>query len=231
MAEEIAFSIMEQRVGGVDDVLLPLLKEFEAETRIHVNLNTLTWSEGMDALLQTALHGEGPDVSEFGTTWVSSFVAMNALYPIQPADLRLIGNQNQFLPATWQSGIVEGGTQNWAIPWMVGMRVLFYRRDIFEKVGINIQSAFQTHDALYQTLETLQENGVSIPWAVPTIPTLNTLHYVANWIWSAGGRFLSPNGQQVLFNAPESLAGLKNYFQLSRFLPSTCFRLKRGTRR
>lgn len=219
MAEEIVFSIMQQRVGDVEDVLLPLLKEFESETRIRVHLKTLTWSNGMDELLQNALHGEGPDVSEFGTTWVSSFVAMNTLHPFQPTDLRVIGTQNQFLPATWQSGVVEGGSQNWAIPWMVGMRVLFYRKDIFEKAGIDIQNAFQNHDTLYQTLEKLQENGIESPWAVPTVPTLNTLHYVANWLWSAGGKFISPDGQQVEFNSPESIIGLKKYFQLSRFLP------------
>ena len=173
----------------------------------------------MDTLLQTALHGEGPDVSELGTTWVSSFVAMNSLQPFQVKDLQVIGPEGTFVPSAWRTCRFEGGNQIWAIPWMVGMRVLFYRRDIFENAELNPQQAFQSHDTLYESLNTIQESGFESPWAVPTHLTLNTLHYVANWIWSAGGHFVSANGQRVLFNTPESIIGLKKYYQLGRFLP------------
>jgi multiple sugar transport system substrate-binding protein len=180
---------------------------------------TYTWSDGLDQLLHTALHGEGPDVSEIGTTWVSSFMAMNSLQPFASAELRTIGSRNSFLPATWQSGLVEGGEQLWAVPWMVGMRVFFYRKDLFDKAGLDPQTAFETHDVLDHTLATLQESGIPSPWGVPTLPTINTLHYISNWIWSAGGDFVSEDGKKVLFDTPESLAGIKKYFELGRFLP------------
>ncbi|HBX69044.1 MAG TPA: hypothetical protein DEH25_06595 [Chloroflexi bacterium] len=219
MAEEITLSVMQQLVGDVEDVLQPLLDEFKAETRIQVKLQVLNWSEGMDTLLQTALHGEGVDVSEVGTTWISSFVAMNSLQPIQPADLRVVGFESDYLPGPWNTCKVAGGDQIWAMPWMVGMRVLFYRRDLFEKAGLDPRTAFETYDQFKLTFQALRESGVEYPWAVPTVPTLNTLHYVANWIWSAGGDFVSQDGQKVLFNSPESIAGLKKYYELGRFLP------------
>ena len=201
MAEEITLSVMQQLVGDVEEFLRPILEAFEAETHIHVNLQVLNWSDGMDRLLQTALHGEGPDVSEIGTTWVSSFVAMNSLQPFLPTDLHIIGIESEFLPAPWNTCKIEGGDQMWAMPWMVGMRVLFYRRDLFEKAGVDPLSAFDSHNQIYQTMELLQENGVASPWAVPTLPTLNTLHYIANWIWSAGGDFVSPDDvQEVMFD-------------------------------
>jgi len=225
VAEEITFSVMQQLVGDVEDTLRPLLDEFEAETRIHVNLQVLNWSMGMDTLLQTAIHGEGPDVSEIGTTWVSSFVAMNSLQVFQPTDFRVIGSESEFLPAPWKTCFVEDGTQMWAMPWMVGMRVFFYRRDLFEQAGLDPKTAFASHDKFYQSLEFLQNNGVETPWAVPTLPTLNTLHYIANWIWSAGGNFVGSDGQEVLFNSAESLAGLKKYYQLGRFLPKPADKL------
>jgi multiple sugar transport system substrate-binding protein len=219
MAEEITLSIMEQRVRDVESILRPLLDEFESETHIRVHIQTLSWSTGMETLLHTALHGEGPDVSEFGTSWVSSFVAMNALYPFHASDLRIIGNSSQFLPASWQTGIVESGQKIWSIPWMVGMRVLFYRKDIYEQAGIDPLSAFQSHDAIDRTLETLKAKGVETPWAVPTVATINTMHYVANWIWSAGGDFISQDGKKIRFNSAASIAGLKKYYRLGRFLP------------
>jgi len=159
MAEQITLSVMQQLVGDVEDVLLPLLDQFEAETHIHVNLQVLDWSNGMDTLLQTAIHGEGPDVSEIGTTWVSSFVAMNSLQSFQPTDQRIIGSEAEFLPGPWKTCIVEAGDQMWAITWMVGMRVLFYRRDLFEKAGLNPQTAFQSYEEFHRSLEILQKNG------------------------------------------------------------------------
>jgi multiple sugar transport system substrate-binding protein len=225
MAEEITLSVMQQLVGDVEEFLRPILEAFEAETHIHVNLQVLNWSDGMDRLLQTALHGEGPDVSEIGTTWVSSFVAMNSLQPFLPTDLHIIGIESEFLPAPWNTCKIEGGDQMWAMPWMVGMRVLFYRRDLFEKAGVDPLSAFDSHNQIYQTMELLQENGVASPWAVPTLPTLNTLHYIANWIWSAGGDFVSPDGQEVLFDRPESLNGITKYYRLGRFLPQPADKL------
>ena len=219
MAEELTLSIMQQRVGDVEDILRPLLDEFENQTFIKVRIVTYSWSEGLDQLLHTALHGEGPDISEIGTTWVSSFVAMNSLQPFVSTDLRTIGGQRSFVPAAWDSGLVEGGEQLWAMPWMTGMRVLLYRKDLFEKAGLDPQVAFQSHDTLYETFRTLQNCGVPAPWGVPTLPTINTLHYISNWIWSFGGDFVSHDGKTILFNTPESITGIKKYFELGRFLP------------
>jgi len=219
MAEEITLSVMQQLVGDVENVLRKLLDEFEAETHIHVNLQVLNWSQGMDTLLQTAIHGEGPDVSEIGTTWVSSFVAMNSLQAFQPTDKRIVGSENEYLTAPWKTCVFEDGAQLWAMPWMVGTRVFFYRRDLFEQAGLDPQTAFTNHDEFDQSLEIMREKGIESPWAVPTLPTLNTLHYIANWIWSAGGSFVSSDGQEVLFNKPKSLSGIQKYYQLGRFLP------------
>ena len=44
------------------------------------------------------------------------------------------------------------------------------------------------------------------------------IHYIASWIWGAGGDFLSPDGTGLAFDQPQALKGCKTYFRLAHFL-------------
>jgi multiple sugar transport system substrate-binding protein len=45
-----------------------------------------------------------------------------------------------------------------------------------------------------------------------------TIHYIASWIWDAGGDFLSPDGINLAFTMPKAMDGCKAYFHLGRYL-------------
>lgn len=79
--EELELSIMRLDVDPEND-LRPLLDQFEIQHKCHVRVNALSWGSAWTDLVKTALYGSGPDVSEIGTTWCASFVAMNALRPL-----------------------------------------------------------------------------------------------------------------------------------------------------
>jgi hypothetical protein len=70
-------------------------------------------------LVKVALYGEGPDVSEIGTTWCASLVAMNALRPFTPGEIASLGRPSAFLPSSWQTGILPGDDQICAVPWLM----------------------------------------------------------------------------------------------------------------
>lgn len=214
----LVLSVMKQENADVDSLLQPVLDQFQKETGITVKLKILDWSDGQEVLLRTVLYGDELNVSEVGTSWVSSFLGMNGLQPFTDRDIRMIGSPNDFLDVVWESGKPPGRNRLWAIPWVAGTRVLFYRKDILAQAGIDPKSAFGDQQQLEQTLANLKSQGVSAPWIVPTQTSLNSLFYTASWIWDAGGDFIDEENLQILFNTEESVAGLVDYFNLGRFL-------------
>ncbi|HLF25008.1 MAG TPA: extracellular solute-binding protein [Anaerolineae bacterium] len=198
-----------------------LLEQFQAERHCEVRLHIMPWRGAWAEFVRVALYSDGPDVSELGSTWVSEFVSMNALRPFVGADITRIGGVARFLPAAWSSSTPHSQqmpTLTWAIPWQADTRVLYYRRDIVERAGIDPQTAFQTTTALKQTLAQLQAAGVPIPWVVPTRRSRMTLHNAASWVWGAGGDFVALDRKRTTFMEPPARAGFGAYFDLARHL-------------
>ena len=219
---ELELSIMSRGPTTVAD-LQPVLDQFEAEQRVHVRVRVLNWDTAWADLLKVALYQYGPDVSEIGTTWLSSFVAMDALHAFGSSGASAAGDPSAFLASSWQSGLMAQRPGEpplrWAIPWWADTRIIYFRRDILAQAGVELaQAAFDSPGRLAQTLGRLQASGVPIPWAVPTHQSRMTVHNVAGWVWGAGGDFVSDDGRVVLFDRPAALAGICAYLGLARFL-------------
>lgn len=214
MDRQIEFSVMTSSAVGIQS----LLDRFEAESHIHVRLTLLTWDSAWSSLIKVALYNDGPDISEIGSTWLGDLVAMNALYPFGDDDLAILGKGSAYLPSAWQGAKLAGQPEVWAIPWVTGARLLFFRRRLFERVGIDENAAFQSAGQLESTLNSLRAGGIRVPWTVPTGATHTTLLNVASWVWGAGGDLISSDGRRTLFNEPEARAGLQAYLRLGRFL-------------
>lgn len=217
MPAELEFSIMAP--GG--ESIRPLLERFEAESGVRVRVRQLAWDTAWGAFVRAALYNDGPDVSELGTTWVNDLIGMNALRSFDAAEVAALGRALAFLPAAWKTAArtQEGGSERvWSIPWVTGARLIFYRKALLERAGIDPRAAFRSNAELIQTVERLQAAGVRVPWTVPTGPTHTTLLNVSSWVWAAGGDFIRADGRATAFTRPESLAGLRDYFTLGRFL-------------
>ncbi len=214
MAPEIEFSLM----AGSPASIQPLLSQFEAQHGVHVRPRLMRWDVAWSDLVKVALYGDGPDVSEIGSTWLGDLIAMNALRPFAPGELALFGGPSAFLPSTLQAAQLLGDAQQWAIPWLTGARLLFYRRSLMARAGVDESAAFADPAQLHHTLERLASAGVAVPWTVPTGPTHTTLLNVSSWVWGAGGDFISPDGKRTVFSQPEAVAGMRAYFALGRHL-------------
>lgn len=215
--DEIEFSLL---AHGPDftSLLRPWLDRIGTQYRINIETNLYEWEAAWPELVKVALYGHGPEISEVGSTWVGSIIAMNVLSPFRASDLAAYGGTSAFLPSVWQAGLVAGPSSIWAIPWLAYTRLIYFRRDLLEKNGIDERTAFQTHEQLENTLRRLTDSGVTVPWCVPTQHSRDTLHNIASWIWGAGGDFVSEDGKHVLFNEKEARAGMRQYFDLYRYL-------------
>lgn len=202
MSDSITFSCMIP--GGL------LLEES------NVSIQRFNWDSAWSELLRVALYNEGPDASEVGTTWLASLVEMDALWPLTELKVKPFWDQENFLPAAWQGGIIQKN-QIWALPFSSDTRVIYYRRDRLKRAGIQEETAFETPDSFQATLARLQASGFETPLAMPT-NGLNVLHVMASWVWGAGGRFRASDGRRLRLDEPQAQAGMLAYFDLHRFL-------------
>ncbi len=214
---EVEISVMSVDTPNADR-LREALTEFEAQTRISVKLRVVPWDDAWAELVKVAIYGDGPDISEVGSTWMPDLVGMNGLRPLTSAEVQKLGGPAGFFPASWQSASLGDPSTVWAVPWLVDTRILYYRHDLLEQAGIDAQEAFKTSQALAQTLSRLRAAGSAMPWVVPTQETRMTMHNSASFVWGAGGDFVSADGQRILLDQPEARAGFREYFGLARFL-------------
>ncbi|MBN1260657.1 MAG: extracellular solute-binding protein [Anaerolineae bacterium] len=194
------------------------VEQFAIRQRVPVRTHSLTWNKARERLRQVALYEERLDVSQIGSTWLRDFVTMRAVRPFMPEEVRQIGAPEDFVPAIWESVSLPHDTTVWGIPWILDTRILFYRRDLLAGAGIDERTAFNTPQALLETLAALQAHGVAIPWVIPTQTLWRTLHTVASWLWGSGSDFVSPDGRRFLFAEPPALESFSAFFGTARYL-------------
>jgi multiple sugar transport system substrate-binding protein len=95
---DLEFSIQAPNAAGIQ----PLMDEFRAETGIRVRLRLLSWDTAWSDLIKVALYGDGPDVSEIGSTWIGDLVAMTALRAFDAQNISALGGASYFLPTSWR---------------------------------------------------------------------------------------------------------------------------------
>jgi multiple sugar transport system substrate-binding protein len=201
-----------------------LLDAFEREQHIHVDVEVIDWRVGWARLVEMAIYGHGPDVSEVGSTWVMDLVRMNALNSFSPLEMGPIGSAKDFVQANWNACIAPSSTGEapvvWGVPWSADVRMVFYRRDLLEQAKIDPATAFEHIDTVDQTLAQLKTLGHEIPISFSTLRSHMNIHNMAGWIWDAGGDFMMPDGKRVAFDDPKALHGMRYYFGLGRYIPA-----------
>jgi multiple sugar transport system substrate-binding protein len=217
--EEIRFSVFGHGTGSVAD-LPKVLQKFEQQQGVRVRLEVIpSWGVGWSRLVEMALYHDGPDVSEVGDTWVSDLVRMEALHLFTGEEVEEITRGERYFDVVWRSLRNERGVPTtYSIPLASDVRVAFYRCDLLEKAGVKTAIAFKDFVQFENALSCLKEQGVPIPLALPTKRSHVILHYLASWVWGAGGDFLSADGTRLTFDQPRAMEGCKAFFRLARFL-------------
>ena len=196
-----------------------LLASFEREKQIQISLRRVGWERAWQSLLIEAVEGKGPHVSQIGSTWVATMAMLDALRVFNANDVAAVGGAPRFLLPAWESVKFADRPGVWAIPWSIYTFVLYYRRDVLERAGIDPVTAFVTMTAMRETFVTLSKDGIA-PWAIPSLhPYADLVHIASSWTRANGGEFMSENGREPLFAHPEASAGLMDFFELFPFIP------------
>ncbi|MBK9208313.1 MAG: extracellular solute-binding protein [Anaerolineales bacterium] len=197
-----------------------LLRPFESDSSVHISLQRVGWDRAWQTLLMDALEGKGPHVSQIGSSWTATMSMLDALRRFQPNEIESMGGEAQFLPAAWSSVKSEKYSEIWAIPWSIYIFVLYYRRDLLERAGLDPEKAFATPQAMRESFKILSQHGIT-PWAFPSLhPYADLAHIASSFARANGGDFISADGRKPMFASPESSAGLKEFFELYSFIPT-----------
>ncbi len=203
-----------------EEVLRGILDEFEAQYNTHVNLQIISWANYRQEFTNITLHNLPGDVGAGGAPVTSDMIAMNALRPFASGEIQSLGGEEAYLPSRWRSGFRPGEAEMWAVPWMVDLRLIYYRRDLFARAGINEATAFETPQQMENTIRKLHEHGIELPWLVP-FDHYAAFHRVSSFIWAFGGDLFTPDGKLATFHEKEALEGMRFYFNLMRYIPAS----------
>lgn len=175
--------------------------DFEAETGIHINLQTLAWDDIRPKLVTALIAGTAPaDVTEFDWSWTGQFSAADWYMPLNDvidADtVKDIG----------ASGIFTVNGKLLGVPYANDFRVLLINKKHFADAGITKMPG--TLDELVATAKQIKEKGVSkYPVGLPLSATegASTAWYL---LTKAFGGELFDKDFKPLFTSPDS-AGYK----------------------
>ena len=125
-------------LGREGEVARELVPEFERRNPgIKLVVQQIPWTSAHEKLLTAVVGRATPDLAQLGNTWIPEFAAIGAL---EPLDRRIAAAEGEgrvsprnFFPGVWETSLYEGAV--YGIPWYVDTRVLFYRPDLFARVG------------------------------------------------------------------------------------------------
>ncbi len=191
----------------------PLISEmaadFEKQSGTKVELGDLTWSDGHEKIAIGLAAGNGPDVVELGSDWIAEFADGGRLLDLSD----LLGGLRDSL-TMWDPAIYRGKV--YAIPWMLGTRVLFCNRSLLTAAGYSADAVPQTWPELLEMSQKVDALGEDVFGFGSNSAERHRLYkkYLP-FFWSAGGEVFNIAGNETHFNSEAGKRSLEFYLQLS----------------
>jgi len=182
-----------------EDWLRPELSRFEAETGIHVEVERLTWGDGLNKIITALAAGEGPDVIEIGSTWVAGF--SQGLAPLEPGSLKkqLLG---------WAPALYQGKT--YAYPWTLSTGALYVNVDLLQQASVPVPKDWQ---GLLKASTEVHALGPEIYGYGVKTGSYSTWQKFLPFAWSNQARLLNSQGK-IGISAPKFIEAVSYYKQL-----------------
>jgi multiple sugar transport system substrate-binding protein len=190
-----------------------IIRPFERDTGIDVKVQLVGWDVQFDRIRNAAVSGEGPDVTQAGTTQVPFFAALDGFEDVS-GRVGDIGGEDAYAEGIWQTTQVQGRDGTFAVPWFTEARAVYYRKDLLEKAGVDPETAFTDWDAFRATLQKLKDSGAvdnkeTYAFGTPGKQAFDLVHHVMPFVWDAGGAELSEDATTSTIASPEAQEGVR----------------------
>ncbi len=186
---------------------------------IKVTTEVVGWGDAYSRIQTAVQGGEGPCVTQLGTTWVPTFGTMGGMVQYTSDQVAALGGEANFVPASWSTAVVEGNVD--AIPWFADVRAIAYRTDVLEKIGVKPEDAFKDVASFEATLQKVKDAKIMNGSGVEIAPFINTgrndwnvWQNASMWMWNYGGDILTADGKKAAFNTDAAIAGVAEYYGL-----------------
>ncbi|WP_322919838.1 extracellular solute-binding protein [Nocardioides renjunii] len=167
--------------------------------------------DGLVEKLTTALSSESetPDVVEIGNTQAPTFTSAGAFADLTDEVDDLGGDD--LLPGFVDGATVDGKT--YAVPYYAGSKYIFYRKDLFEKSGLEVPTTLD--EFMQAAVQLKKDNPKPANFSGFWFPGQDWRNGAA-FIWSAGGDLAVEEGGEwtPALSSEESVAGLEMAQQL-----------------
>lgn len=185
------------------------LGEFEAETGIKVNVESVNYSSMHEKILTQMLSTTNAyDVIVVDCYWVGEFAAAGWMEPLDSFIADSGFDTSVYVPSMMEMvGQVDGTT--YMLPFYNYMLSLIYRTDVWEEYGMEIPDNME--DYVEACKEITAKSGGAMAGAVMQglRPDPIAMEW-CNYLFSCGGDFYDENGN-VAINSPEAVKALELY--------------------
>lgn len=197
--------------GALGETAEALVKRYNesqgAEDGIHVDIETVNWSEFRQKVTASRMAGTSPDI--YHTSIATCELALNDIaIPLSDSEQEYV--RSNYAPAAVERLIFQGKV--WGYPTEFQTPALAYRRSFLEKAGISELPA--TTEELRDLAKELTHEEGGLKYYGYTVWYDNFIAYsnMNDLIWRHGGEMWEFEGdipRKVKVNTPEAIAGLK----------------------
>jgi multiple sugar transport system substrate-binding protein len=201
------------------DAILARFKE--QNPGIDVQVEILDWASALNRITNAANSGTGPDVFQLGTTYTASISDIGSLLSLDGL-LAQKGGDSIFVPAVRPYMKPLTADSVTSFPWFVDVRPIFYRTDVFAKVGLKPEEVFANWDSYREGLKRIRDAKVSIdgqkvePLGLAGKNDWNVVHNIYPWIVGNGGAIVNDLGDSVFLDDEKSIQGVLTFVRLIR---------------
>lgn len=181
---EITFWDMAWGPTSYSDTAKKLVEKFNSENpNIKVTYQSTPWANWYQTFANAIAAGSPPDISTGAGYQAFQFTDSDEILPIDDVieDLKKAGKLDDFVPGSVEALKYNGHYV--ALPWMIDIRVPWYRKDLFEKAGITTLP--KTWDELRASLKKVSGNG-NYGLALPGNDTIG-IHSMFTFMLNNGG--------------------------------------------
>jgi len=190
----------------------PLIDDFERRhPGVEVEMQQLTWASGFEKIVAAAAAGKPPDLCELGSTWVPRFASEGAIHKVTA-----LTETHRDKLRMWEIASYSGEIYGW--PWVLGTRVLFYNKALFERAGLDPADPPSTWSEMLEAARLINEpeSGVHGFGLNAGERYVSYKKFMA-FAWGNGGGILSDDLSRSIFDSPANRETLEFYLSLRPF--------------
>lgn len=159
---ELLFWDMSWGPDGYEDIAAGITREYEQLTGISISYSLIPWEGNYQRFMTAIASGDTPDVATTSAAYPGSFGPAGHILPLNSVveQWEAEGKLDEFSEEALTAWQVDG--QTYALPWQVDTRGYYYRKDVFEELGLELPTTF---DEFIEVAKVIRDETDLIPLA------------------------------------------------------------------